>query len=141
MVKLSDALRGAADRAPLDGISVNGHRAARRAATQRGLRTGAGGVLGAGMVAVLAFGVIGPRGLSAAEDSGRNADATMDGGAGAEALAPDVAAGSWLPWGLCGYELPALEPAAGPVALTATLPKAETDGDSLVASVTTTVVA
>lgn len=111
MVKLSDALRGAADRAPLDGVHIDGTRATRGAARRRGLRAGANGLLGTGAVALIAVGVMGPgSALGGADGAGaRNGtQVTAESDVSArEALAPDLAGGSSLAWGLCGTELPA----------------------------------
>ncbi len=140
MVKLSDALRGAADRAPLEGISVDTRRAARRTATQRGLRSGAGGLLGVGMIAVVAAGLAGPGAslASSAADDGRDmADAA--GGGAMEGALPE--AGTSLAWGLCGQPLPGLPEIAGPVTLTASLPSEEAAGDALPVDVTTVAIA
>lgn len=76
MVKLSDALRGAADRAPLDGISVSTDAAARRVHTRRGLRVAATGIVGVTAIGVVALGVIGPNGLAMSSSDAQDAGAT-----------------------------------------------------------------
>ncbi|WP_062390119.1 hypothetical protein [Demequina iriomotensis] len=118
-MRLSDALRSAADRAPLDGIEVDTSRARRRAATQRGLRMGANGTLAGGMVVVLGFGISGAVGaassMSSADDAAREeAAVAQDDAAGGSAdmggMAPEAAGGgaasSALAWGVCGEALP-----------------------------------
>ncbi|WP_061962983.1 hypothetical protein [Demequina aurantiaca] len=108
MVKLSDALRGAADRAPLDGVSVSTHAAARRVSVNRGMRGAATGIVGVTAIGVIAFGIIGPNGFSSSSDAEFATDAAAEvapsqpdlpavsGDAGADA------AGSQLAWGVCG---------------------------------------
>ncbi|WP_062318565.1 hypothetical protein [Demequina maris] len=111
-MKLSDALRGAADRAPLDGLAVDARRAQRRVTTQRGLRTGSGGVLAGGMVVVLGFGVSGALGGSSAssgDDAGRDEAAAVtedSAGMAGEADGGAMADSSALAWGMCGEPLP-----------------------------------
>ncbi|WP_062292915.1 hypothetical protein [Demequina phytophila] len=136
-MKLSDALRGAADRAPLDGLAVDTGRAARRAATQRGLRTGASGVLACGMVVVVGYGVSGVTGgvsFSTADDAGREESAAVAGDAsGGSAEDGDMAAGggaaaSSIAWGLCGETLPDLSDVRAPVSLETVLDEAVVAG-------------
>lgn len=135
MVKLSDALRGAADRAPLDGLAVDAGRARRRVSAQRGLRAGASGVLGAGMVAVIAVGVIGPGAGTVALDAPESGGA--GGREGAMTSSAEDAAGSSLAWGMCGEPLPAMPEIAGPVTLATSLAADEVSGESVEATVTT----
>ncbi|WP_062211077.1 hypothetical protein [Demequina oxidasica] len=108
MVKLSDALRGAADRAPLDGVSVSTHAAARRVSVNRGMRGAATGIVGVTAIGVIAFGIIGPNGFSSSSD----AEFATDAAAEVAPSQPDLpavagdagagAAGSQLAWGVCG---------------------------------------
>lgn len=58
--KLSDALRGMADRAPVGELEVSTHGAARRIRRHRTARMTANSLVGAGAVAVVAFAVIAP---------------------------------------------------------------------------------
>lgn len=58
--KLSDALRGMADRAPIGELEVSTHGAARRVRRHRTLRMTANSLVGAGAAAVVAFAVIAP---------------------------------------------------------------------------------
>ncbi|WP_062530054.1 hypothetical protein [Demequina rhizosphaerae] len=146
-MKLSDALRGAADRAPLDGLAVDTRRAQRRVTTQRGLRTGSGGVLAGGMVVVLGFGISGAVGGSAAtsgDDAGRDEAAAVTeesaGGADGE-MDGAMADSSALAWGLCGQELPSLESTDAPVELDATIAGEPAVGEELPVTVTSSVVA
>lgn len=133
MVKLSDALRGAADKAPLDGMSIDGGTAVRRASRSRALHAGANGLLGAGAVALIAVGVIGPGsalGSRASEDSAATAESAADAAGGdMSAGVPEadggLAAGSMPAWGLCGTELPPMPEIAGPFGLSAELPSGE----------------
>lgn len=60
MTKLSDALRGMADRAPIGDVSISPVAAAQRVKRTRAIRTTANSVVGAGAVAVVALGVILP---------------------------------------------------------------------------------
>ncbi len=71
-MKLRDALRGAADRAPIDDIVVSTDRAVGRIKRDRTLRMGANGLVGAGAVAMIAFAAVGPFG-SAHEGAGLDA--------------------------------------------------------------------
>ncbi|BDZ62084.1 hypothetical protein Lsed01_01960 [Demequina sediminis] len=139
MVKLSDALRGAADRAPLDGLAVDAGRARRRVSAQRGLRAGASGVLGAGMVAVFAVGVVGPGAGTVALDAPESGGAGGREGAMTSSAedAAGSAAGSSLAWGMCGEPLPAMPEIAGPVTLATSLAADEVSGESVEATVTT----
>lgn len=113
MVKLSDALRGAADRAPLDGVTVSADAAARRVSMHRGLRGAATGVVGATAIGVIALGVIGPNGLATANGSLEQGETAAAGAAPNDAAASDGLVGedmlpgtddSRLAWGYCGQE-------------------------------------
>lgn len=103
MSKISDALHGAADDAPVDGVQLSAVKAAGRVSRRRALRTGVPGVVGAGAIALLAFGVVIPN----LGDAGRNGDesAAMGlpeaGGFGEDSAAD----GSSLAFGLCGSTL------------------------------------
>ncbi|MDN4478597.1 hypothetical protein QQX10_10390 [Demequina sp. SYSU T00039] len=138
MVKLSDALRGAADKAPLDGMSIDRAHATRRASRSRALHAGANGLLGAGAVALIAVGVIGPGSAlgSRSEDSATTAESATDSAGGdMSAGVPEtdggLAAGSLPAWGMCGTELPAMPEIAGPFSLAASLPTGEVAGGTL----------
>src|SRR5690554_2260621 len=65
-MKFSDALRGAADRAPVDEVQVTTSAVTGRIMRNRALRTGANGLVGAGAVAVIVFAAVSP--LSGAQD-------------------------------------------------------------------------
>ena len=71
-MKLSDALRSAADRAPVDDATVAVGTVAGRVKRQRAVRAGSTGLVGAGAVAVLAFGAAGLP-MAASDDSGDGA--------------------------------------------------------------------
>lgn len=111
MVKLSDALRGAADRAPLDGVTISADAASRRVSMHRGLRGTATGLVGATAVTVLALGVIGPQGLGraqTAEDSGAVSAEAAPGAPDRPLGSQDFANGideTRLAWGVCGQGL------------------------------------
>ncbi|WP_430868268.1 hypothetical protein [Demequina aurantiaca] len=146
MVKLSDALRGAADRAPLDGVTVSTDSAARRVSMHRGLRGAATGVVGATAIGVLALGVIGPNGL-ASSDSSDTDDGSLSAAAEAApglpdsaAGADDLAAGSQLAWGICGAPLGTPpEQDSSALKLTASAPGEADPGSSLPLTVDATV--
>ena len=75
-MKFSDALRGAADRAPVDEVQVSTSAVTGRIKRERALRMGANSLVGAGAVAVIAFAAVGPL-------SGLSDDSAM---AGAESV-------------------------------------------------------
>lgn len=60
MTRLSDLLRGAADRAPIGEVSVSAARALRRVRVHRGVRGAANGLAGAGAAALIVVGIIHP---------------------------------------------------------------------------------
>ena len=120
-MKLGDALRGAADAAPVDGVTVSTADASRRVARRRALRTGSNGVVAVGAVAILGVGLIGPSFASARDDSDFLSTAddmateesapAMEGDASGGAA--DGAAGESMlasPW-LCGSDFSASDPA------------------------------
>ncbi|MFW7413908.1 hypothetical protein [Demequina sp. SO4-18] len=80
-MKLSDALRGAADRAPVEQMHVSTAGAAGRVKRERALRMGANGLVGAGAAAVVAVGAIGPISTSSQDTAGLAAPAMEDSGA------------------------------------------------------------
>lgn len=119
-MKLSDALRGAADGAPVEHVSVSMADASRRVARSRALRTGSNGVVAVGAVAILGVGLIGPS-FAAAGDSESFASADsrdMAAEESAPAMGADDAAGGGAagesmlasPW-LCGADFSADDPA------------------------------
>lgn len=137
MVKLSDALRGAADRAPLDGISISTDAAARRVRAHRGLRNAATGVVGATAIAVVALGVIGPQATTATEESAASdremamAEAAPD-ASGADGYTDMSSGATGLAFGVCGQMLPQPSYAVvGDVALTAEVPGEVDPGETL----------
>ncbi|WP_061961537.1 hypothetical protein [Demequina flava] len=110
-MRLSDAMRGAADRAPVDEARVSTADAARRVTRSRRLHTGANALVGAGAVAVLGMAFIGPVGSmndSAADfESAGAADEAREesamGGATTESLdsaADSMVAEQWM----CGSQ-------------------------------------
>ncbi|MEX0913460.1 MAG: hypothetical protein WDZ57_00780, partial [Demequina sp.] len=104
MTKLSEALRGAADRAPVGDLSVSTDMAARRVGRQRGLRGAANGLVGIGAVTVLAVGIMAPTfgGPGGADAGTERAQAGADGGDEASAFAED-SAGTMLAGGCGSY--------------------------------------
>ncbi len=102
MTRLSDSLRGMADRAPLDDATVSVAAAAGRVRRGRRLRAGANVTAGAGVAAVVALAVVNPGG------SAQSPLADLaSGGAESAAVAPgfDSAEGGLrLAWGACGTQ-------------------------------------
>ncbi|WP_084128780.1 hypothetical protein [Demequina sp. NBRC 110055] len=123
-MKLSDALRGAADTAPVDGVTVSTADASRKVARRRALRTGSNGVVAVGAVAILGVGLIGPSfasagdedrfaaGDMATEESAPAMGGDASGGAASGEAADGYAGGSMLasPW-MCGADFSASDPA------------------------------
>ncbi|HEX7589973.1 MAG TPA: hypothetical protein VF362_03230, partial [Demequinaceae bacterium] len=105
MTKLSDLLRGAADRAPLGDASVSIGRAARRVRAQRGVRAAGNSVAGLGAVALAVLGIVQPG--SAMNSAQRDSAALAPGAApvaGAQAPKDSMIAsdGRGMAWGTCG---------------------------------------
>lgn len=102
MTRLSDSLRGLADRAPVDEVGVSTSAATRRIHRGRRLRAAANATAGAGVAAVIALAAIHP-GLGS---TGTSADASLGSGApeGAKVASPgfDASGASQLAWGQCG---------------------------------------
>ncbi len=105
MTRLSDLLRGAADRAPVGENSVARDRVARRVRLNRGIRGAGNGLAGVGAAALVVVALVQPGFGVGSKDSGApNAAAAPrpanDGvGAGESALAPDTRLADW---GTCG---------------------------------------
>lgn len=102
MTRLSDSLRGLADRAPIDHATVSVAGAARRIQRGRRLRAAANATAGVGVAAVVALAALHPggsAGLSAPEgaDAGRGA-----GGAAEPAIAGMEDQAYVWEWGACG---------------------------------------
>ena len=102
MSKISDALHGAADDAPVDGVQLSAVKAAGRVSRRRAMRTGVPGVVGAGAIALLAFGVVIPNLGSNGADGRDTAAALPEAGGFGEDSAADS---SSLAFGLCGATL------------------------------------
>jgi hypothetical protein len=105
MTKLSDLLRGAADRAPVGKASVSVGRAARRVRVQRGVRGAGNGVAGLGVVALAVLGIVQPGSAlsSAQRDSVELAPgAAPVAGDGASKDSMVASDGRWMSWGTCG---------------------------------------
>ncbi|WP_084075256.1 hypothetical protein [Demequina sp. NBRC 110052] len=101
MSKISDALHGAADDAPVDGVQLSAVKAAGRVSRRRAMRTGVPGVVGAGAIALLAFGVVIPNLGSPGRSGGDSATMGLPETAG-DGFAADS---SNLAFGLCGSTL------------------------------------
>src|SRR5690554_1324208 len=89
-MKFSEALRGAADRAPVDRVHVSTIDAVGRIKRGRALRMGANSLAGAGAVAVIAFAAVGPLGgandeMAMADAAGRDGAAMTEESATADA--------------------------------------------------------
>jgi len=104
MTRLSDSLRGLADRAPVDEVGVSTSSATRRIYRGRRLRAAANATAGAGVAAVIALAAIHP-GIGSGDST---ADAAVGSGApeGAKVAAPgfDASGASQLAWGQCGTQ-------------------------------------
>ncbi len=102
MTRLSDSLRGLADRAPIDHATVSVAGAARRIQRGRRLRAAANATAGVGVAAVVALAAIHPGG-SAPLSSAEGADAGKTGGsADAPAIAGMEDQAYLWEWGACG---------------------------------------
>lgn len=119
-MKMSDALRGAAETAPIDDVHVETATAARRVRRHRAVRVGANGIVGVGAAALVVAGVMGAvanqAGVPLADDIGaREGDAAVD-GAAEPGLAPadDIMLA-------CGYAFDAGSYPTGDVAAVVTL--------------------
>ena len=88
-MKFSDALRGAADRAPVDEVQVSTGAIAGRIKRERAVRMGANSLVGAGAVAVIAFAAVGPMGGSDGEMQMADNAVTMDAAAGMDRQSDD----------------------------------------------------
>ena len=103
MTRLSDSLRGLADRAPVGEVGVSTSAATRRIYRGRRLRAAANATAGAGLVAVIALAAIHP-GMGSADSSTANAALAPAPAEGGKAAAP-IAGGATdarLAWGACG---------------------------------------
>jgi hypothetical protein len=103
MTKLSDLLRGAADRAPVGEASVSVGRAARRVRVQRGVRGVGNGVAGLGAVALAVLGIVQPgSAITAASTAALAPGAAPVAGAEAPKDSMIAADGRGMSWGTCG---------------------------------------
>lgn len=103
MTRLSDHLRGLADRAPVGDAVVSVEVASKRIHRQRRLRAGANAAAGVGAATVVAFAAINPG--ASPKDVAADAPMMEDaGGAYAQdnSMASAPADGSRLAWGTCG---------------------------------------
>ena len=103
MTRLSDSLRGLADRAPVEGAGVSTSAATRRIYRGRRLRAAANTIAGAGAVAVIALAAIHP---GVGSTGSRAADALLPSAqvAGGKVAAPgsEASGAMALAWGQCG---------------------------------------
>jgi len=107
MTRLSDLLRGAADRAPIDEASVAVDRVSRRVRLNRSMRVAGNGVAGAGAAALVAFAVVIPgAAMTASSQDDLAPAAAPDAGGAVKANEADgmLAApeGRAMAWGTCG---------------------------------------
>ncbi|NTV40440.1 MAG: hypothetical protein HGA51_10880, partial [Demequinaceae bacterium] len=103
MTRLSDSLRGLADRAPVDEVSVSTPLAMRRIYRGRRLRAAANATAGLGVAAVIALAVIHPGAGSSSSMADAGAlDASQEGAKAAAPEAFDGSGASELAWGQCG---------------------------------------
>lgn len=116
MTRLSDSLRGLADRAPVGEVVVSTSAATRRIHRARRLRGAANATAGVGVAAVIALAAINPGAGSSPSMADAGAlDASQE---GAKAAAPegfDASGASELAWGQCGtrpFDVDYADPAA-----------------------------
>ena len=101
MTRLSDHLRGLADRAPVADSSVSVEGASRRIHRQRRMRAGANAAAGVGAAAVIAFAAIGP-GVGSSDSMAGAPEPAIAGGSQSDAAAISPEGGTRLAWGMCG---------------------------------------
>ena len=104
MTRLSDSLRGLADRAPIDGAVVSAASASRRIHRNRRLRVAANATVGVGAAAVVALAALNPGFGGAADPAADLAAAPAAADTAKDAYAGEgmTAEGSMLAWGWCG---------------------------------------
>lgn len=101
MTRLSDHLRGLADRAPVADSVVSVEVASRRIHRQRRLRASANAVAGLGAAAVIAVAAISP-GAGAKNAAADALNPTIAGGSSNDSAAISPEDSTRLAWGLCG---------------------------------------
>lgn len=104
MTRLSDSLRGLADRAPMDEVVVSTSAATRRIHRGRRLRAAANATAGVGVAAVIALAAINPGANMSASSTADAAAPRPEFGAGEKAQAPGMDASAIAPdvFGECG---------------------------------------
>ncbi len=102
MTRLSDSLRGLADRAPVDAVGISTSAATRRIYRGRRLRAAANATAGVGVAAVIALAAINPATTSADSNVAAAGAPESDKLAGP---AFDMSGASELAWGQCGTQL------------------------------------
>lgn len=104
MTRLSDSLRGLADRAPIADATVSTVSASRRIHRNRRLRAAANATAGVGAAAVVAVAAINPGMGASPKAAGEQPDIALDDGRVAPGYdSPVMGAGdSMLAWGWCG---------------------------------------
>ncbi len=100
MTRLSDHLRGLADRAPVEDSVISVDVASRRIHRQRRLRAGANAAAGVGAAAVIAVAAVNPGG--SANDFAADAPAPAIAGGESDGAMATQDEGTRLAWGLCG---------------------------------------
>jgi len=103
MTRLSDSLRGLADRAPVDEVGVSTSAAARRIYRGRRLRAAANATAGAGVAAVIVLAAVNP-GMGSGGSRATSAALPAPQTEGSKVAAPgfDASGASQLAWGQCG---------------------------------------
>ncbi len=133
MTRLSDHLRGLADRAPVADSVVSVEVASRRIHRQRRLRAGANAAAGVGAATVIAFAAINP-GAGASNDSAADApEPAIAGGSEADSAFALPEDATRLAWGTCG-SYPLVDGVAADGAYSLSLsgaPEEAAGGDSL----------
>ncbi|MBN2176487.1 MAG: hypothetical protein JW722_02390 [Demequinaceae bacterium] len=103
MTRLSDLLRGAADRAPIGEASVSIQTAHRRVRIQRGVRGAANGLAGAGAAALVFVGIVNPAITAATgQDDVALAPVPAEDDGGRTLGGPETDAYYNGGWGVCG---------------------------------------
>ncbi len=102
MTRLSDHLRGLAERAPVADAGISVEVASRRIARHRRMRAGANAAAGVGAATVIAFAAINPGAGNQNQDTAADApEPAIAGGAQSDSAA-GYEGDTRLAWGLCG---------------------------------------
>lgn len=101
MTRLSDHLRGLAERAPVADSGISVEVASRRITRHRRMRAGANAAAGVGAATVIAFAAINPGGAADQDAAAGALESAIPNGAGSDSAAT-LEDGTRLAWGLCG---------------------------------------